>query len=88
MSTGKENASVEEVECRRVSDSQVTQLPSKAAVGRLRGVLCDVECRLLSQSFQVAGFGGRSSSVRLCLLAVYTSKEFRLVDKLLLFLFF
>ena len=44
MSTGKENVSVEEVESRWGSDSRVTRLPSKAAVGRLRRVLCDVKC--------------------------------------------
>ena len=44
MSTGKVNACVEEVECRWGGDSRVTRLPSKAAVGRLKRVLRDVEC--------------------------------------------
>ena len=34
MSTEKENASVEEVECKLGGDSWVTQLPLKAAVVR------------------------------------------------------
>ena len=44
MWTGKENAGVEEMECMWGSDSRVTRFPSKAAVGRLRRMLCDVEC--------------------------------------------
>ena len=44
MSIRKENASVEEVECRWDEESRVTRLPPKAAVGRIRRVLCNVEC--------------------------------------------
>ena len=44
MSTGKENSGVEEVECGWNGYFRITQFPSKAAVGRLRQVLYDVEC--------------------------------------------
>ena len=56
-------------------DSWVTRLPSKAAVGRGRRVLYDVKCHFFSWSFQVAGVGGRYSSVCLCLLSVWTLEE-------------
>ena len=34
VSIGKENAGIEEVECRWGGDSQIIQLSSKAAIGR------------------------------------------------------
>ena len=42
MSIGNKNTGVEEVEYRWGGDSRVTQLLSKAAVGSLRRVLCEV----------------------------------------------
>ena len=47
LSTGKENAGVEEVKCRWGGDSGVTRLPSKAAVGRLRRVLYDTKLNIM-----------------------------------------
>ena len=113
MLTRKENAWVEEVKCRWGGESWVTLLPSKAAVGRLRWALYDVECHLLSSTFQVAGVSGWCSSVWFWLLSLsgqwknlffYSSpilkldqlwsffifywEGHRLVEKLLLILFF
>ena len=71
---GKENPSIEEEECGWGGDSWVTGVPSKVKVRRLEWVLYDVDCCLLSQSFQMAGVSGQCSSVWLYLLSVRTFK--------------
>ena len=73
MSLGKENASVEEVEYGWGGDSWVMRLPSKAAVERLRRVLYDVKCYLLSRNFQVVGVGVLVSGC--AFFSVWISKE-------------
>ena len=53
-------------------------LLSKATVGRLRRVLYEVECYLLSQSFQVPDVGGGGFSSGSAFL-IWSSKESRLL---------
>ena len=54
MSTEKENAGVEEVECKWSGDSRVMWLPSKASVGSLRRVSSDIEyCRSRRPMFSI-----------------------------------